>query len=186
MIFKKIIKIYSSQIIYLFFISIFIGIIDILSFSILPPALYLAINPIGFKQNFGNYIQINFDFNTLIFIIPLLLVLGFTIKFIVVRILTNIQFRILSSKQTQLANTIFSGLVNEDFDFYNQNNSGHLVKILNNDAGDFRKFSVTLINLFTEISIGGTIVIVLLFQNWIITIFLLLVVGLGGGGIRKT
>ncbi|MDB9987413.1 ABC transporter transmembrane domain-containing protein [Candidatus Pelagibacter sp.] len=169
-IYKRLYKDYSKKYINKILISVFFGVLVAVSTSVIAWLLDPAIKKIFVEKD-----------QSLIFIIPLLIVVAFTIKGFALYFAKAIMIRVAEEIKKILQSQMAKSLINADTQIIDQKHSGKFISNLTYDVGQITNMlSTAILNLFKDSLTLFGLLFVMFYQNWKLSLIAIIMIPIAG------
>ncbi|MDC1006671.1 ABC transporter ATP-binding protein [Candidatus Pelagibacter sp.] len=169
-IYKRLYKDYSKKYINKILISVFFGVLVAVSTSAIAWLLDPAIKKIFVEKD-----------QTLIFIIPLLIIIAFTIKGFALYFAKAIMIRVAEEIKKILQSQMAKSLINADTQIIDQKHSGKFISNLTYDVGQITNMlSTAILNLFKDSLTLFGLLFVMFYQNWKLSLIAIIMIPIAG------
>jgi len=169
-IYKRLYKDYSKKYINKILISVFFGVLVAASTSAIAWLLDPAIKKIFVEKD-----------QTLIFIIPLLIIIAFTIKGFALYFAKAIMIRVAEEIKKILQSQMAKSLINADTQIIDQKHSGKFISNLTYDVGQITNMlSTAILNLFKDSLTLFGLLFVMFYQNWKLSLIAIIMIPIAG------
>jgi ABC-type bacteriocin/lantibiotic exporter with double-glycine peptidase domain len=167
---------------FFFFLSIFGMLLEMLSISIIIPLLYL-LTDYNYSLNILDFLLKNFNLNIsnkeLIVLSAFLILITFSIKTFFLTYVSYKQISFLINLKINITNKLFALYLKKPFIFHVNKNSSTLIRNLE-DSTQILIYTKSVLNLFTESTVVSGLLVLLLFNEPIGTIFATLFITIFG------
>ncbi|MDC1272888.1 ABC transporter ATP-binding protein/permease [Pelagibacteraceae bacterium] len=169
-IYKRLYKDYSKKYINKILISVFFGVLVAASTSAIAWLLDPAIKKIFVEKD-----------QSLIFIIPLLIIIAFTIKGFALYFAKAIMIRVAEEIKKILQSQMAKSLINADTQIIDQKHSGKFISNLTYDVGQITNMlSTAILNLFKDSLTLFGLLLVMFYQNWKLSLIAIIMIPIAG------
>ncbi|MDA9105125.1 ABC transporter transmembrane domain-containing protein [Candidatus Pelagibacter sp.] len=169
-IYKRLYKDYSKKYINKILISVFFGVLVAASTSSIAWLLDPAIKKIFVEKD-----------QSLIFIIPLLIIVAFTIKGFALYFAKAIMIRVAEEIKKILQSQMAKSLINADTQIIDQKHSGKFISNLTYDVGQITNMlSTAILNLFKDSLTLFGLLFVMFYQNWKLSLIAIIMIPIAG------
>ncbi len=169
-IYKRLYKDYSKKYINKILISVLFGVLVAASTSAIAWLLDPAIKKIFVEKD-----------QTLIFIIPLLIIIAFTIKGFALYFAKAIMIRVAEEIKKILQSQMAKSLINADTQIIDQKHSGKFISNLTYDVGQITNMlSTAILNLFKDSLTLFGLLFVMFYQNWKLSLIAIIMIPIAG------
>ena len=169
-IYKRLYKDYSKKYINKILISVFFGVLVAASTSAIAWLLDPAIKKIFVEKD-----------QSLIFIIPLLIIIAFTIKGFALYFAKAIMIRVAEEIKKILQSQMAKSLINADTQTIDQKHSGKFISNLTYDVGQITNMlSTAILNLFKDSLTLFGLLFVMFYQNWKLSLIAIIMIPIAG------
>lgn len=157
------------------FLLILVGtILELVGVSVVLPFVNIITTPDSFMNNryvllFCNMFNIK-EARVLLFWIAIALIVVYIVKNIYICVMNNVLYAYIYNNQRKLAYEIFDCCLKQPYLFFVSNNSAEMIRTIACDVGMFYGSILAVLQLFTEISVCGLLLIVLIYMDKSITI----------------
>ena len=169
----------------LFFIIIFSTILEVLGIGILVPFFNLLLNTnVNYENIFFQYLIEEFGYKNLIYLLIFIIFFLYTFKAF---FLTFSSFKILKFLEQiniSISKNLLRIYIDKPFSFYLDTNTNYLTQMIN-EVNSLSLHIRSQFILFTEAIIFTSIIIILLFNSFIITLIMILLFGFSGLLLKK-
>jgi len=151
---------------------IFFGIsLEILSLSIISPTVSLVLGQSENFELFQGIIKINSLTSKDVLV---LLLVVFVIKFFYFGGLSFYQNKVLANLIEYVSSTLFKKFITEKYSDRKEKTSGDVVNIIQNEVGRFHSYQYHSMILFIEIIFSASIILILLYFNFFVTLYIII------------
>ena len=169
-IYKRLYKDYSKKYINKILISVFFGVLVAGSTSAIAWLLDPAIKKIFVEKD-----------QSLIFIIPLLIIVAFTIKGLALYFAKAIMIRVAEEIKKTLQSQMAKSLINADTQIIDQKHSGKFISNLTYDVAQITNMlSTAILNLFKDSLTLFGLLFVMFYQNWKLSLIAIIMIPIAG------
>ena len=169
-IYKRLYKDYSKKYINKILISVFFGVLVAASTSAIAWLLDPAIKKIFVEKD-----------QSLIFVIPLLIIVAFTIKGFALYFAKAIMIRVAEEIKKILQSQMAKSLINADTQIIDQKHSGKFISNLTYDVGQITNMlSTAILNLFKDSLTLFGLLFVMFYQNWKLSLIAIIMIPIAG------
>ena len=169
-IYKRLYKDYSKKYINKILISVFFGVLVAASTSAIAWLLDPAIKKIFVEKD-----------QSLIFIIPLLIIVAFTIKGLALYFAKAIMIRVAEEIKKTLQSQMAKSLINADTQIIDQKHSGKFISNLTYDVAQITNMlSTAILNLFKDSLTLFGLLFVMFYQNWKLSLIAIIMIPIAG------
>ncbi|WP_415290275.1 ABC transporter ATP-binding protein [Candidatus Pelagibacter sp. Uisw_136] len=169
-IYKRLYKDYSKKYINKILISVFFGVLVAVSTSAIAWLLDPAIKKIFVEKD-----------QTLIFIIPLLIIIAFTIKGFALYFAKAIMIRVAEEIKKILQSQMVKSLINADTQLIDQKHSGKFISNLTYDVNHITNMlSTAILSLFKDSLTLLGLLFVMFYQNWKLSLIAIIMIPIAG------
>ena len=169
-IYKRLYKDYSKKYINKILISVFFGVLVAGSTSAIAWLLDPAIKKIFVEKD-----------QSLIFIIPLLIIVAFTIKGLALYFAKAIMIRVAEEIKKTLQSQMAKSLINADTQIIDQKHSGKFISNLTYDVNQITNMlSTAILNLFKDSLTLFGLLFVMFYQNWKLSLIAIIMIPIAG------
>ncbi len=169
-IYKRLYKDYSKKYINKILISVFFGVLVAASTSAIAWLLDPAIKKIFVEKD-----------QTLIFVIPLLIVLAFTVKGFALYFAKAIMIRVAEEIKKILQSQMVKSLINADTQLIDQKHSGKFISNLTYDVNHITNMlSTAILSLFKDSLTLFGLLFVMFYQNWKLSLIAIIMIPIAG------
>ena len=169
-IYKRLYKDYSKKYINKILISVFFGVLVAASTSAIAWLLDPAIKKIFVEKD-----------QSLIFIIPLLIIVAFTIKGLALYFAKAIMIRVAEEIKKILQSQMAKSLINADTQIIDQKHSGKFISNLTYDVAQITNMlSTAILNLFKDSLTLFGLLFVMFYQNWKLSLIAIIMIPIAG------
>ena len=169
-IYRRLYKDYSKKYINKILISVFFGVLVAASTSAIAWLLDPAIKKIFVEKD-----------QSLIFIIPLLIIVAFTIKGFALYFAKAIMIRVAEEIKKILQSQMAKSLINADTQIIDQKHSGKFISNLTYDVGQITNMlSTAILNLFKDSLTLFGLLFVMFYQNWKLSLIAIIMIPIAG------
>ena len=169
-IYKRLYKDYSKKYINKILISVFFGVLVAASTSAIAWLLDPAIKKIFVEKD-----------QSLIFIIPLLIIVAFTIKGFALYFAKAIMIRVAEEIKKILQSQMAKSLINADTQIIDQKHSGKFISNLTYDVAQITNMlSTAILNLFKDSLTLFGLLFVMFYQNWKLSLIAIIMIPIAG------
>ena len=165
-IYKRLYKDYSKKYLNKILISVFFGVLVAVSTSAIAWLLDPAIKKIFVEKD-----------QTLIFVIPLLIVIAFTVKGFALYFAKAIMIRVAEEIKKILQSQMVKSLINADTQLIDQKHSGKFISNLTYDVNHITTLlSTAILNLFKDSLTLIALLFVMFYQNWKLSLIAMIMI----------
>ena len=169
-IYKRLYKDYSKKYINKILISVFFGVLVAASTSAIAWLLDPAIKKIFVEKD-----------QSLIFIIPLLIIVAFTVKGFALYFAKAIMIRVAEEIKKTLQSQMAKSLINADTQIIDQKHSGKFISNLTYDVSQITNMlSTAILNLFKDSLTLFGLLFVMFYQNWKLSLIAIIMIPIAG------
>ena len=169
-IYKRLYKDYSKKYINKILISVLFGVLVAVSTSAIAWLLDPAIKKIFVEKD-----------QSLIFIIPLLIIVAFTVKGFALYFAKAIMIRVAEEIKKTLQSQMAKSLINADTQIIDQKHSGKFISNLTYDVNQITNMlSTAILNLFKDSLTLFGLLFVMFYQNWKLSLIAIIMIPLAG------
>ena len=169
-IYKRLYKDYSKKYINKILISVFFGVLVAASTSAIAWLLDPAIKKIFVEKD-----------QSLIFVIPLLIIVAFTIKGFALYFAKAIMIRVAEEIKKILQSQMVKSLINADTQLIDQKHSGKFISNLTYDVNHITNMlSTAILSLFKDSLTLFGLLFVMFFQNWKLSLIAIIMIPIAG------
>jgi len=169
-IYKRLYKDYSKKYINKILISVFFGVLVAASTSAIAWLLDPAIKKIFVEKD-----------QTLIFVIPLLIVIAFTVKGFALYFAKAIMIRVAEEIKKILQSQMVKSLINADTQLIDQKHSGKFISNLTYDVNHITNMlSTAILSLFKDSLTLFGLLFVMFYQNWKLSLIAIIMIPIAG------
>ena len=169
-IYKRLYKDYSKKYINKILISVFFGVLVAASTSAIAWLLDPAIKKIFVEKD-----------QSLIFIIPLLIIVAFTVKGFALYFAKAIMIRVAEEIKKTLQSQMAKSLINADTQIIDQKHSGKFISNLTYDVNQITNMlSTAILNLFKDSLTLFGLLFVMFYQNWKLSLIAIIMIPIAG------
>ena len=169
-IYKRLYKDYSKKYLNKILISVFFGVLVAVSTSAIAWLLDPAIKKIFVEKD-----------QTLIFIIPLLIIIAFTIKGFALYFAKAIMIRVAEEIKKILQSQMVKSLINADTQLIDQKHSGKFISNLTYDVNHITNMlSTAILSLFKDSLTLLGLLFVMFYQNWKLSLIAIIMIPIAG------
>jgi ATP-binding cassette, subfamily B, bacterial MsbA len=169
-IYKRLYKDYSKKYIYKILISVFFGVLVAASTSAIAWLLDPAIKKIFVEKD-----------QSLIFVIPLLIIVAFTIKGFALYFAKAIMIRVAEEVKKILQSDMAKSLINADTQLIDQKHSGKFISNLTYDVSQITNMlSTAILSLFKDSLTLFGLLFVMFYQNWKLSLIAIIMIPIAG------
>jgi len=169
-IYKRLYKDYSKKYINKILISVLFGVLVAVSTSAIAWLLDPAIKKIFVEKD-----------QSLIFIIPLLIIVAFTVKGFALYFAKAIMIRVAEEIKKTLQSQMAKSLINADTQIIDQKHSGKFISNLTYDVNQITNMlSTAILNLFKDSLTLFGLLLVMFYQNWKLSLIAIIMIPIAG------
>lgn len=157
------------------FIMIFVGaVIELIGVSIILPFVNAVTTPEAFMQKsyvimFCRLLHVA-EARMLLFWIAIILTIVYILKNIYICIMNDVLYAFIYNNQRKLAYEIFECCLKQPFLFFVSKNSAEMIRTISCDVGMFYNSILAVLQFFTEISVCGLLLAMMIYMDKSITI----------------